>query len=53
MLTTFNEVDMSAIMKLRKAHQEDFVARHGIKLGFMSFPPSPAPASRARSQCPH
>lgn len=37
MLTTFNEVDMSAVMKLRKAHQEDFVARHGIKLGFMSF----------------
>ena len=37
MLTTFNEVDMSAIMKLRKAHQEDFVGRHGIKLGFMSF----------------
>ncbi len=37
MLTTFNEVDMSAIIKLRKTHQEDFVARHGIKLGFMSF----------------
>jgi 2-oxoglutarate dehydrogenase E2 component (dihydrolipoamide succinyltransferase) len=37
MLTTFNEVDMSAIMKLRKSHQEDFVERHGIKLGFMSF----------------
>ncbi|ADE54113.1 2-oxoglutarate dehydrogenase complex dihydrolipoyllysine-residue succinyltransferase [Coraliomargarita akajimensis] len=37
MLTTFNEVDMSAVMKLRKAHQEDFVGRHGIKLGFMSF----------------
>lgn len=37
MLTTFNEVDMSAVMKLRKAHQEAFVERHGIKLGFMSF----------------
>ena len=37
MLTTFNEVDMSAVMKLRKSHQEDFVERHGIKLGFMSF----------------
>ena len=36
-LTTFNEVDMSAVMKLRKQHQEDFVAKHGIKLGFMSF----------------
>ncbi len=36
-LTTFNEVDMSAVMGLRKKHQEEFVARHGIKLGFMSF----------------
>ena len=36
-LTTFNEVDMSAIMKLRKQVQEDFVAKHGTKLGFMSF----------------
>lgn len=36
-LTTFNEVDMSAVMKLRKTHQENFVAKHGIKLGFMSF----------------
>lgn len=37
MLTTFNDVDMSAIMDLRKRHQDAFVARHGIKLGFMSF----------------
>ncbi|MGJ8650052.1 MAG: 2-oxoglutarate dehydrogenase complex dihydrolipoyllysine-residue succinyltransferase [Opitutaceae bacterium] len=37
MLTTFNEVDMSAVMELRKQHQEKFVERHGIKLGFMSF----------------
>jgi 2-oxoglutarate dehydrogenase E2 component (dihydrolipoamide succinyltransferase) len=36
-LTTFNEVDMSAIMKLRKDVQGDFVAKHGCKLGFMSF----------------
>lgn len=36
-LTTFNEVDMSAIMKLRKSVQEDFVKKHGVKLGFMSF----------------
>ena len=36
-LTTFNEVDMTAIMKLRKEVQEDFVAKHGCKLGFMSF----------------
>ncbi len=37
MLTTFNEVDMSAVMDLRKRRQEDFTNRHGIKLGFMSF----------------
>lgn len=37
MLTTFNEVDMSTIMQLRKKYQEKFVATHGIKLGFMSF----------------
>ena len=36
-LSTFNEVDLSAIMNLRKSHQEDFVEKHGIKLGFMSF----------------
>ncbi len=36
-LTTFNECDMSAVMNLRAKHQEDFVKRHGIKLGFMSF----------------
>jgi 2-oxoglutarate dehydrogenase E2 component (dihydrolipoamide succinyltransferase) len=37
LLTTFNEVDMSAVMALRHAHQEAFTARHGVKLGFMSF----------------
>ena len=37
MLTTFNEVDMSGIMSMRKENQEDFLARYGIKLGFMSF----------------
>ena len=38
MLTTFNEVDMTAVMAMRKQHQEKFVARHnGTKLGFMSF----------------
>ncbi len=37
MLTTFNDIDMSAIMDLRKKHQDAFVAHHGIKLGFMSF----------------
>ena len=37
MLTTFNEVDMSGIMSMRKENQEDFQTRYGIKLGFMSF----------------
>jgi len=37
MLTTFNEVDMSLVMAYRKAHQEAFVNKHGVKLGFMSF----------------
>ena len=37
LLTTFNEVDMSAVMQLRKQHQERFVEKHGLKLGFMSF----------------
>jgi 2-oxoglutarate dehydrogenase E2 component (dihydrolipoamide succinyltransferase) len=36
-LTTFNEVDMSAVMALRKRYQDKFQARHGVKLGFMSF----------------
>ena len=36
-LTTFNEVDMTAVMGLRKSIQEDFVKKHGVKLGFMSF----------------
>ena len=37
LLTTFNEVDMSSIMSLRKQHQDAFTERYGIKLGFMSF----------------
>jgi len=37
LLTTFNEIDMSAVMALRKQHQESFVERYGIKLGFMSL----------------
>ena len=36
-LTTFNEVDMSAVMGLRKEVQEGFQAKYGVKLGFMSF----------------
>jgi 2-oxoglutarate dehydrogenase E2 component (dihydrolipoamide succinyltransferase) len=37
MLTTFNEVDMSAVMSLRTRRREDFEKRHGVRLGFMSF----------------
>jgi 2-oxoglutarate dehydrogenase E2 component (dihydrolipoamide succinyltransferase) len=36
-LTTFNEVDMTAVMELRKSVQDDFLKKHGVKLGFMSF----------------
>ncbi len=36
-LTTFNEVDMSAVMSVRKQYNEKFEKKHGIKLGFMSF----------------
>ena len=37
LLTTFNEVDMSSIMEMRKENQEDFQNRYGVKLGFISF----------------
>jgi 2-oxoglutarate dehydrogenase E2 component (dihydrolipoamide succinyltransferase) len=37
MLTTFNEVDMSAVIEVRKKYQPQFVEKHSIKLGFMSF----------------
>jgi 2-oxoglutarate dehydrogenase E2 component (dihydrolipoamide succinyltransferase) len=37
MLTTFNEVDMSAVMDLRKRRKDEFQERSGVKLGFMSF----------------
>jgi 2-oxoglutarate dehydrogenase E2 component (dihydrolipoamide succinyltransferase) len=37
MLTTFNEVDMQALMALRSRHKEAFEKRHGVRLGFMSF----------------
>ena len=37
MLTTFNEVDMSAIMEIRKKHKDKFKETHGVNLGFMSF----------------
>ena len=37
MLTTFNEVDMSAVMAIRAEYKDSFEKRHGVKLGFMSF----------------
>ena len=37
MLTTFNEVDMSAVMNLRAIYKKDFISKHNINLGFMSF----------------
>ncbi|HXH30298.1 MAG TPA: 2-oxoglutarate dehydrogenase complex dihydrolipoyllysine-residue succinyltransferase [Bacteriovoracaceae bacterium] len=37
MLTTFNEVDMSAVMEMRKKYKENFKEKHGVGLGFMSF----------------
>ena len=37
LLTTFNEVDMTSIMEMRRENQEDFQSRYGVKLGFMSF----------------
>jgi 2-oxoglutarate dehydrogenase E2 component (dihydrolipoamide succinyltransferase) len=37
MLTTFNEVDMTAVMELRALYKDAFEKRHGVKLGFMSF----------------
>jgi 2-oxoglutarate dehydrogenase E2 component (dihydrolipoamide succinyltransferase) len=37
MLTTFNEVDMGAVMALRNAYKDNFEKRHGVKLGFMGF----------------
>jgi len=37
MLTTFNDVDMSAVMQLRKTYKDAFLEKHGVKLGFMGF----------------
>lgn len=37
MLTTFNEIDLSAVMEMRNKHKESFEKEHGVKLGFMSF----------------
>ncbi len=37
LLTTFNEIDMTGVMDLRARFKEDFIKKHGVKLGFMSF----------------
>jgi len=37
LLTTFNEVDMSAVMNIRSQYKEDYIKKYGVKLGFMSF----------------
>jgi len=37
MLTSFNEVDLGAVMEIRKRHRDSFEKKHGVKLGFMSF----------------
>ncbi|RMH17876.1 MAG: 2-oxoglutarate dehydrogenase complex dihydrolipoyllysine-residue succinyltransferase [Acidobacteria bacterium] len=37
LLTTFNEIDMSAVIDLRRRYKERFIEQHGVKLGFMSF----------------
>lgn len=37
MLTTFNEIDMSKVMAIRKQYKDEFLKQHGVKLGFMSF----------------
>jgi len=37
MLTSFNEVDLQAVMDIRKKYKEEFIAKHGVKLGLMSF----------------
>ena len=37
MLTTFNDVDMTAVMELRKTYKDAFLEKHGVKLGFMGF----------------
>ncbi len=37
MLTSFNEVDLKAVMDIRKKYKEEFISKHGIKLGLMSF----------------
>jgi 2-oxoglutarate dehydrogenase E2 component (dihydrolipoamide succinyltransferase) len=37
MLTTYNEVDMSAVMELRNSYKDSFEKKHGVKMGFMSF----------------
>ncbi len=47
LLTTFNEIDMSAVMEMRKRRRDSFKERHGVGLGFMSFSPR-SPLGRSR-----
>src|SRR5690606_32129691 len=49
-LTTFNEIDLSRVFEIRKRRQDDFVKKHGLKLGCMSF--SARPVVGALKQCP-
>ncbi|EOD39109.1 Dihydrolipoyllysine-residue succinyltransferase, partial [Emiliania huxleyi CCMP1516] len=49
-LTTFNEVDMTAIIEMRKKYGDAFLKKHGVKLGFMS--PFVAAACRAITEMP-
>jgi 2-oxoglutarate dehydrogenase E2 component (dihydrolipoamide succinyltransferase) len=52
MLTTFNEVDLSALMAMREKYQERFVKKYGIKLGFMSlFAKACAKALERNARC--
>ena len=55
MLTTFNEVDMSAIMAIRKQYKDTFKETHGVNLGFMSFFTKAvrSPCRVPGGECPH
>ena len=54
LLTTFNEVDMTSVIDMRKQNQDDFQSRYGVKLGFMSclLYTSPSPRDRQKSRMP-
>ena len=54
-LTTFNEVDMTSVMDLRKQVQDEFIKKYGVKLGFMFLHQSRYPGAQGRAlrQWPH